>query len=627
MLASLPLVQFGHFVHVLNSGRAEWFAAAARGNASPLASDRRVRSPSKLSPSMRREARQFQTAPRRREPRLVSGAMEIGQRRRSPDIGLAALPHLRPLRRVLMPRPRLEIAELFIEHLVELAEQLDDLIVRIAVIGCDIVPRTVAQRPPDDRDLALAKQVARVLQMNEILQLERHVMHFDVVAANEIHGVVISVATHEHEEVFDPIGDAETHHFLIELGRLLRIIDHPGDVAELERTDADMQEVLAQIAPLLEQRDGGALVVLEGQRRANARNRIIAQLALNAVLLELARHGAEIGIGGDFKRQCGAALDLSLGKGNRQLADLRDQEGAVLLAFRQNEPHDLRVVVDHLLQIWRLESSVADASGLNHDALQPVAAVPSGSGGRINHRADSNSSPLRRRGAVLPSLRDRGLVRRTITGELSMAGVKAAGYKLATYRSADGPRAGLVIGDAVFDVAKLTGVAEYATVLGILQDWKAAERVLRRAAVSAGKSRAKRQPLAKTKLLAPVRFPSAIYCAGANYADHAAAMAAREGNPPPADPHEQGLKPWHFLKAARTLADPGATIKISGYAENMDWEIELAAVIGRPTKDVTAQKALDYVAGYAVANDLSARDRGRRPPVPPTSPFKMDWKI
>ncbi len=206
-----------------------------------------------------------------------------------------------------------------------------------------------------------------------------------------------------------------------------------------------------------------------------------------------------------------------------------------------------------------------------------------------------------------------------------MAGVKAAGYKLATYRSADGPRAGLVIGDAVFDVAKLTGVAEYATVLGILQEWKAAERVLRRAAVSAGKSRAKRQPLAKTKLLAPVRFPSAIYCAGANYADHAAAMAAREGNPPPADPHEQGLKPWHFLKAARTLADPGATIKISGYAENMDWEIELAAVIGRPTKDVTAQKALDYVAGYAVANDLSARDRGRRPPVPPTSPFKMDW--
>jgi 2-keto-4-pentenoate hydratase/2-oxohepta-3-ene-1,7-dioic acid hydratase in catechol pathway len=102
-------------------------------------------------------------------------------------------------------------------------------------------------------------------------------------------------------------------------------------------------------------------------------------------------------------------------------------------------------------------------------------------------------------------------------------------------------------------------------------------------------------------------------------------MAAREGNPPPADPHEQGLKPWHFIKAARTLADPGATIKISHYAQAMDWEIELAAIIGRPAKDVPLAKALSYVAGYTVSNDLSARDRGRRPPVPATSPFKMDW--
>jgi len=206
-----------------------------------------------------------------------------------------------------------------------------------------------------------------------------------------------------------------------------------------------------------------------------------------------------------------------------------------------------------------------------------------------------------------------------------MASAKPAGYKLATYKSADGPRAGIVVGEDVFDVANLTGKPAYAAVMGILDDWKAAGGALRRAAAGAGKSRSKRQPLKKTKLLAPVRFPSAIYCAGANYADHAAAMAAREGNPPPADPHEQGLKPWHFIKASRTIADSGATVKISGYANAMDWEIELAAVIGRPAKDVPKDKALSYVAGYTVANDLSARDRGRRPPVPATSPFKMDW--
>jgi 2-keto-4-pentenoate hydratase/2-oxohepta-3-ene-1,7-dioic acid hydratase in catechol pathway len=206
-----------------------------------------------------------------------------------------------------------------------------------------------------------------------------------------------------------------------------------------------------------------------------------------------------------------------------------------------------------------------------------------------------------------------------------MARNKSAGYKLATYKSSDGPRAGLVIGDEVFDAAKLTGKPAYATVLGILADWKRAEGVLKKAAAGAAKSRAKRLPLKKTKLLAPVQYPSTIYCAGANYADHAAAMAAREGSPPPADPHEQGLKPWHFIKAARTITDPGATVKMTGYAQSMDWEIELAAVIGRPAKDVSIEKALDYVAGYTVSNDLSARDRGRRPPVPPTSPFKMDW--
>ncbi len=206
-----------------------------------------------------------------------------------------------------------------------------------------------------------------------------------------------------------------------------------------------------------------------------------------------------------------------------------------------------------------------------------------------------------------------------------MAGAKSAGYRLATYQSSEGPRAGLIIGEEVFDAAKATGKAAYATVIGILADWKAAEGALKQAAAGAAKSRGKRQPLAKTKLLAPVRFPSAIYCAGANYADHAAEMAARENRPPPPDPHTQGLKAWHFLKAARSIADPGAAVKISGYADNMDWEVELAAVIGRPAKDVPQAKALSYVAGYTIANDLSARDRGRRPNVPDASPFKHDW--
>ncbi len=200
-----------------------------------------------------------------------------------------------------------------------------------------------------------------------------------------------------------------------------------------------------------------------------------------------------------------------------------------------------------------------------------------------------------------------------------------AGYKLATYQTADGPRAGLVVDDKVFDAAKLTGKAAYATVLGILNDWRAAQGVLKAAAVKAAKSKGKSLPLGKTKLLAPILWPSAIYCAGANYQDHANEMAAKDNRPPPADPHTLGLESWHFIKASRSISNPGATVKISTYSKKMDWEIELAAVIGRPAKDVPIEKALSYVAGYTIANDLSARDRGRRPHIPDTSPFKADW--
>jgi 2-keto-4-pentenoate hydratase/2-oxohepta-3-ene-1,7-dioic acid hydratase in catechol pathway len=195
-------------------------------------------------------------------------------------------------------------------------------------------------------------------------------------------------------------------------------------------------------------------------------------------------------------------------------------------------------------------------------------------------------------------------------------------YRLVTYAADSGPRAGLVIGEEVFDAAALTGNTGDATVLGILEDWPAAQARLAKAAAAPGKGR----PLADTKLLAPIRWPSAIYCAGANYADHAAEMARAQNRPPPPDPHTLGLKPWHFIKAGRsTLAAPGETVTITGLSQTMDWEIELAAVIGRPAKNVSLADALDHVAGYTIANDLSARDMGRRTGVPDDSPFKFDW--
>jgi 2-keto-4-pentenoate hydratase/2-oxohepta-3-ene-1,7-dioic acid hydratase in catechol pathway len=199
----------------------------------------------------------------------------------------------------------------------------------------------------------------------------------------------------------------------------------------------------------------------------------------------------------------------------------------------------------------------------------------------------------------------------------------AAGYRLVTYASPQGPRAGLVVGERVHDAATLTGNAADASVLGLLEDWDAASARLKTAAAKANESDG--IALADAKLLTPVRWPSAIYCAGANFTDHMLEMAKVQNIAPEPDPKSVGLKPWHFIKASRTLADPGKTVALPTYSKMVDWECELTAVIGRPARNVSVEKALTHVAGYTVGNDLSARDLTKRAQVPDSSPFKFDW--
>jgi 2-keto-4-pentenoate hydratase/2-oxohepta-3-ene-1,7-dioic acid hydratase in catechol pathway len=197
-------------------------------------------------------------------------------------------------------------------------------------------------------------------------------------------------------------------------------------------------------------------------------------------------------------------------------------------------------------------------------------------------------------------------------------------FKLVTYQSPNGPRAGMVVGDTIFDVAAVTGRASYVTMLDVLRDWPSAQGALRSAADnSAGKSGG--LPLQGTKLLPPVPTPSGIFCAGANFTDHMLEMAKVQNIAPEPDPHSVGLNPWHFIKATHCLAAPDSTVKLPPYSKMVDWEAELTAVIGRPARNVPLDRALDYVAGYTIANDLSARDLTKRPHVSDTSPFKFDW--
>jgi 2-keto-4-pentenoate hydratase/2-oxohepta-3-ene-1,7-dioic acid hydratase in catechol pathway len=128
-------------------------------------------------------------------------------------------------------------------------------------------------------------------------------------------------------------------------------------------------------------------------------------------------------------------------------------------------------------------------------------------------------------------------------------------YMLVTYQSDKGPRAGIAVGDKLFDAAALTRKAGYASVLAILQDWGSAKGVLKKAAAAAGKSKLKSKPLAKAKLLAPVLWPSAIYCAGANYTDHMMEMAKLQNLPPAPRLDTNGRLNFRFGGIVRLTGD------------------------------------------------------------------------
>ncbi|WP_026316145.1 fumarylacetoacetate hydrolase family protein [Actinokineospora enzanensis] len=107
----------------------------------------------------------------------------------------------------------------------------------------------------------------------------------------------------------------------------------------------------------------------------------------------------------------------------------------------------------------------------------------------------------------------------------------------------------------------------------------------------------RRWPLADTRLLAPI-LPSKILCVGKNYADHAREMG-----------QEAPATPVIFMKPSTSVIGPGAAIKLPAESSRVDYEGELAVVIGMPCRDVPAAKAADVILGYTIANDVTARDQ------------------
>jgi acylpyruvate hydrolase len=181
--------------------------------------------------------------------------------------------------------------------------------------------------------------------------------------------------------------------------------------------------------------------------------------------------------------------------------------------------------------------------------------------------------------------------------------------KLMTYQANQQTKLGALHGNQVIDLAQAFQVATNnlttlfpADMLSLLREGdpglQKAQAAFDYAAAHSGPWLA---ALNEAKLLPPVPRPGKIICLGRNYAAH-----AEEGGAKPLE------YPILFYKPASALLGAGGTIIIPPVTTKADYEAELAVVIGRPCKQVAPEQALDYVAGYTAANDVSARDLQNR---------------
>ncbi len=174
-----------------------------------------------------------------------------------------------------------------------------------------------------------------------------------------------------------------------------------------------------------------------------------------------------------------------------------------------------------------------------------------------------------------------------------------ASYRLLNYAGVVGePRPGILVGDSVVD---LEGAGIPGSTYELLQNWDENDPLLSALADDAAAQGSR--PLADVQLRAPVLYPPVVYNAAANYVDHQKEMSGGK------QLVKEDTHPYFFLKAGpHCVIGPEADIRLPAVSDFIDWEAELAVVIGKPARNVKAEDALDYVAGYTIFYDLSARD-------------------
>jgi 2,4-didehydro-3-deoxy-L-rhamnonate hydrolase len=179
----------------------------------------------------------------------------------------------------------------------------------------------------------------------------------------------------------------------------------------------------------------------------------------------------------------------------------------------------------------------------------------------------------------------------------------------------------LVLDERAHDLRPLLGPD--ITVRGLIDDWDAQLPELRRLA-EGGLDGADSMPLSELRPLPPVGPVGQIFQAAANYRQHVLDLiAGAEKRGDDSDGHVGGDRdkarrllderaaegrPFVFLGSAHAMIGAEDEISLPADSEQSDWELELAAVIGRSGRRVPPEEALDLVAGYTIANDLTSRD-------------------
>lgn len=185
-------------------------------------------------------------------------------------------------------------------------------------------------------------------------------------------------------------------------------------------------------------------------------------------------------------------------------------------------------------------------------------------------------------------------------------------WSLATITSVNGPLGCIEQGGKLYALAPSLARVGLAIgdVAGLFADWDRSRAALDRAAGQLATA-----DIVTGSRLAPLLYPGKIMCAGANYFDHLAEMGM-----PGAKKADQRL--FFFMKPPRNaIVGEGDTVCMPIGTTSFDWEVELAAVIGKRARNVSVSDAMAHVAGYSVAIDFSARDHNRAA----ETFYKLDW--